>query len=248
MRKQWGGVAATAVAATVVVSGQGAFAARAAASTNALAFVSAGQVAVLEGGALTTAGVGQSPLWSPDGSNLLFSTFDYIGNSESIFLANTHGANAKILVPNAYPWVNAAWSRDGKYVLYTVPTTKLPIASPDAPVKPTPLTLKVEALKIGAKSPTTLGTVSFTGGCSSRITALGNAFGMAAGSYLGIPSTLIWAQPNLVVVQSTCGGQGLTLLHLHGGRNVSLPSWTGGVLSPDGSTIAATVASGKAGG
>ncbi|MGH2410573.1 MAG: TolB family protein, partial [Chloroflexota bacterium] len=124
MRKQWRGIAAMAVAAGLVAGNQGSFTARAAASTNALAFASAGQVAVLEGGALTTAGVGQSPLWSPDGSGLLFSTLDYIGNTESIFLADTHGANAKLLVSNAYPWINAAWSRDGKYVLYTVPTTK----------------------------------------------------------------------------------------------------------------------------
>ncbi|HXT35525.1 MAG TPA: hypothetical protein VN837_08110 [Chloroflexota bacterium] len=256
MRKQWRGVAATAVAAGLLAGYQGSFTARAAVithskraavSTNALAFASAGQVAVLEGGALTTAGVGQSPLWSPDGSQLLFSTMDYIGNAESIFLADTHGANAKLLMSNAYPWINAAWSRDGKYVLYTVPTTKLAIAAPNAPVKATQITLKVEALKVGSKSATTLGTFSFTAGCSSKVTALQNAFALAEGSYIGTPSTLIWAQPNLVAVQSTCGGQGITLVHLHGGKNVTLPTWAGGVLSPDGSTIAATVAGSKPG-
>ncbi len=247
MRKQWRGAAAMAVAAGLVAGGQGSFTARAAVSTNALAFASNGQVAVLEGGALTTAGVGQSPLWSPDGSGLLFTTMDYIGNAESIFLADTHGANAKLLVSNAYPWVNAAWSRDGKYVLYTVPTGKLAIAAPNAPAKATQITLKVEALKLGSKNPTILGTFSFTAGCSSKVTALQNAFALAEGTYNGAPSTLIWAQPSLVAVQSTCGAQGLTILHIHGGKNATLPTWSGGVLSPDGSTIAATVAGSKPG-
>jgi dipeptidyl aminopeptidase/acylaminoacyl peptidase len=132
-------------------------------------------------------------------------------------------------------------------VLYTVPTGKLAIAAPNAPAKATQITLKVEALKLGSKSPTTLGTFSFTAGCSSKVTALQNAFALAEGTYNGAPSTLIWAQPSLVAVQSTCGAQGLTILHIHGGKNATLPTWSGGVLSPDGSTIAATVAGSKPG-
>jgi dipeptidyl aminopeptidase/acylaminoacyl peptidase len=246
MRKLWRGVAAAAIVAIVPATSVGPSAARAAAaSTNALAFVTAGQVSVIEASNLTTAGVGQTPLWSPDGSGLVFVLDDYVANSATIYLANSHGADAKVLTAHAYPWVNPGWSRDGKYVLYTVPATKLAQVLPNASASPHPIKLKVVAMKVSNKSTTNLGTVTFTAGCSSKVTALANAFAVAEGAYLGTPNTLIWAQPNLVAIQSSCTGQGLTVLNAKTHKTTSLPTWFGGVLSPDGSTIAASVTGAK---
>ncbi|MGH2386670.1 MAG: hypothetical protein ACRDIE_00590 [Chloroflexota bacterium] len=246
MRNLWRGIAAATLAAIVPATSVGPIAARAAtASTNALAFVTAGQVSVIEASNITTAGVGQTPLWAPDGSGLLFVLDDYVANSATVYLANSHGADAKVLTAHAYPWVNPGWSRDGKYVLYTVPATKLAQVLPNAAATSHPIKLKVMAMKVANKSTTTLGTVTFTAGCSAKVTALANAFAVAEGAYLGTPNTLIWAQPNLVVMQSSCTGQGLTVLNVKTHKTSTLPTWFGGVLSPDGSTIAASVAGAK---
>jgi hypothetical protein len=80
-----------------------------------------------------------------------------------------------------------------------------------------------------------------TAGCSTKVTALQDAFDKAEGSYWGTPSTLIWAQPNVLAIQSTCTGQGLSVFKPAGGKPTSLSGWSGGVLSPDGKTIAAVV-------
>ncbi len=242
MRNLWRGIALTAIAAILPATSMGPEGARAAASTNALTFVSAGSVYVLESGKLTTVGVGQTPQWAPNGSSLLFDLNDYVGNTSTIYLANTHGAAAKVLVQHTYPWVNPGWSKDGKYVLYTVPVTKLPATLPNAAPVLKPIQLKVMAVKVADNSTSTLGTFTFTGGCSAKITALANGLGLAEGAYQGTPNTLIWAQPNLVAVQSSCTGVGLTLLQTKTKKVTTLPTWFGGALSADGSTIAASVA------
>jgi len=243
MRNLWRGIALTAIAAILPATSMGPAGARAAAaSTNALTFVTSGSVYVLEAGKLTTVGVGQTPEWSPDGSSLLYELNDYVGNTATIYLANTHGSGSKVLVQHTYPWVNPGWSKDGKYVVYTVPTTTVPATLPNAAPVLHPIPLKLMAIKIADHSTTTLGTITFTAGCSTKISALANGLGLAEGTYQGTPSTLIWAQPNLVAVQSSCSGVGLTLLQLKTKKVTTLPTWFGGVLSSDGSTIAASVA------
>src|SRR6185312_12276472 len=136
MRNLWRGIALTAIAAILPATSMGPAGARAAAaSTNALTFVTSGSVYVLEAGKLTTVGVGQTPEWSPDGSSLLYELNDYVGNTATIYLANTHGSGSKVLVQHTYPWVNPGWSKDGKYVVYAIPTTKVPATLPNtAPV------------------------------------------------------------------------------------------------------------------
>ena len=241
MRKHWRGLVATALATSCVLYGNSARLTQAAGAPGALVFVAAGQVAVLEAGNLTTVGPGQSPVWSPDGTGLLYITTDFIGNSADIYLANTHGVNGHKVVSHAYPWINPSWSPDSKYIVYTAPTTTLPPALPNAPTKPHTIQLEVRALNVASNKVRVLGRISFTAGCSTKVTALQDAFAKAEGSYWGTPSTLIWAQPNVLAVQSTCTGQGLSVFKLAGGKPTSLSGWSGGVLSPDGKTIAAVV-------
>ena len=242
MRNLWRGIALTAIASfsardkhgTGTRMGGGGI-------TNALTFVTAGSVYVLEAGKLTTVGVGQTPQWSPDGSASDLSIM-ILGNTSTIYLANTHGTGSKVLAQHTYPWVNPGWSKDGKYVLYTVSVTKPPVTLPNAAPVEHPIQLKVMAVKVADKSTSTLGTFTFTAGCSPKITALANGLGLAEGTYDGTPNTLLWAQPNLVAVQSSCTGIGLTVMQLKTKKTTTLPTWFGGVLSSDGSTIAASVA------
>lgn len=235
------GIAALSLAALVVAGTLQAPGTRAATVVNkpALAYVANGQVAVIEAGTLTVAGTGQNPVWAPNASALLFDNPDPISGNAVIYLADQHGANAKVLVKSAYALVNPTWSPDSNYVLYTsiAPNTK-----PAGQV----IQLQVQAVRVSTGAVKLLGTFSFTGGCSVKTTALQDTFAQAQGSYRGVPSTLIWAQPNLVVVQSSCTGQGLTLFDV-GGKNVqTLSTWSGAALSPDGKLIAAN-ANGKPG-
>jgi dipeptidyl aminopeptidase/acylaminoacyl peptidase len=205
----------------------------------ALAYVANGQVAVIEAGNLTVAGTGQNPLWAPNASSLLFDAPDMMAGNMIISVADQHGANAHVIVSRANPAVNPSWSPDSQYVLYT-------IAAPGAKAKGPMVTLQVRAMRLATGATKTLGTFTFAGGCSLASSALQAAFAQAQGSYLGAPSTLIWAQPATVVVQSSCTGQGLTLLKV-GGAVQTLKGWSGGVLSPDGKSVVAAAGGGKVG-
>ncbi|HWE64298.1 MAG TPA: hypothetical protein VHB98_21510, partial [Chloroflexota bacterium] len=98
----------------------------------------------------------------------------------------------------------------------------------------------VNAYNLATRQVRVLGQFSLAGGCSPNGSALQTTMTTAQGAYHGTPSTLIWAQPNLIVVQSSCTGQGLTMFKV-GGKPTSLKGWSAGVLSPDGKTIAAAV-------
>jgi len=205
--------------------------------TQALAYLTNGQVTVFEtqspSSTITTVGPGQSPAWAPNGSRLLFMNADTLNSVATISIADAHGANPHQVARGAYLYISAAWSPDSKYVLYTT------LAGGSKATDPK-LSLNVEALNPDSKQTRTLGTVSVAGGCVPTATAQQSAIARAQGAYRGTPSTLIWAQPSLVVVQSSCSGAGLTLLKL-GSKPSTLPSWSAGVLSPDGKTIAAAL-------
>lgn len=205
--------------------------------TQALAYLTNGQVTVFEtqspSSTITTVGPGQSPAWAPNGSRLLFMGADTLNSVATISIADSHGANSHQVARGAYLYVNATWSPDSKYVLYTT-------LAPGSKVTDPLLSLNVEALNPDSKQARSLGTVSVTGGCVPTATAQQSAIARAQGAYRGIPSTLIWAQPSLVVVQSSCTGAGLTLLKI-GSKPSTLPNWSAGVLAPDRKTVAAAV-------
>lgn len=84
------------------------------------------------GGAVTslTSGIKQyvTPRWSPDGSQLAFTRFDYTGQSckgcpGSIWIANADGSNARLLVSgdeaNGESALGPSWSPDRATVLFT---------------------------------------------------------------------------------------------------------------------------------
>ncbi|MDB5075978.1 MAG: hypothetical protein JWO42_2157 [Chloroflexi bacterium] len=237
MQRHWSGIAALSLTAAAVTSGLHANRINAATvkPVPALAYVADGQVAVIESGNLTVAGPGQNPMWSPNGASLLFDTPDLLANSASVYLADTHGANTRALLTHVYPAINPSWSLDSKYVVYTV-------VAPGTSATGKTVQLLVKATPVAGGAARTLGRFSFGAGCSMKSTALQESFTKAQGGYHGTPSTLIWAQPNVVVVQSSCTGQGLTEFKVSGGGVTSLAGWSGGVLSPDGKTIAAAVA------
>lgn len=205
----------------------------------ALAYVTNGEVAVIEAGNLTVAGTGQDPLWAPNASGLLFDTPDPRSGNEIIYLADQHGANTRVLVKHASSFVNPAWSPDSGYVVYTT-------IAPNAKPKGQTIQLQVQAVRVSTGAVKSLGTFPFVGGCAVTASALMDTFAHAQGSYHGVPSTLIWAQPNLVVVQSSCTGQGLTLFDVGGAHVQTLRNWSGAVLSPDGKMLVAN-ANGKPG-
>ena len=236
------GIAALSLAALVVagtLQTSVASAATVTAAAPALAYVANNQVAVIEAGNLTVAGTGQSPVWAPNASSLMFDDPDLMSGTAAIFVADQHGANTKVLVKSAYAFVNPTWSPDSNYVLYTeiAPKTK-----PKGQV----IQLQVQAIKVSSGAVKQLGTFSFTAGCALTSSALQDTFMHAQGSYHGVPSTLIWAEPNLVVVQSSCTGLGLTLFGVGGKQVQTLSTWSGAVLSPNGKLIAAN-ANGKVG-
>jgi WD40-like Beta Propeller Repeat len=146
------------------------------------------------------------------------------------------------LITKAFPYIDPSWSPDSKYVVFTTP-------APGASLTSRSIQLVVKAARIADGAVRSLGQFNFTTGCSPLTSALQDAFTKAQGGYHGTPSTLIWAQPNRVAVQSSCTGQGIVLFNVGGGGTKSLSAWSGGVLSPDGKTIVAAVAgSGKAAG
>jgi Tol biopolymer transport system component len=237
MRRHLSGIAALSITAFAVTTGAHANRTNAAPTTPgpALAYVTAGQVAVIEGGNLTVAGPGENPSWSPNGANLLFDTPDLLANVATVYISDTHGANTRALLTHVYPAINPSWSPDSKYVVYTV-------VAPGKSATGRTVQLLVKAIPAAGGGSRTLGHFTFGAGCSIKSTALQATFTKAQGGYHGTPSTLIWAQPNLVVVQSSCTGQGLTELKVSGGSTHTLAGWSGGVLSPDRKTVAAAVA------
>jgi dipeptidyl aminopeptidase/acylaminoacyl peptidase len=248
MRKTLCGMAALATVASLMIGGLRAQETHAASPrptptppSPALAYVSNGQVAVIEAGNLTVAGPGQNPSWSPNGANLMFDVPDLLSNTATIYLADKHGANTKALVGKAYPYINPSWSPDSKYVVFTAPATGTSLTGRT-------IQLVVRAARIADGATRTLGQFNFTAGCSPLTSALQDAFTKAQGGYHGTPNTLIWSQQaNKVVVQSSCTGQGLLSFNVGGGGTKSLTAWSGGVLSPDGKTVVAAVAgAGKA--
>jgi Tol biopolymer transport system component len=202
----------------------------------ALAYVSSGQVKVFEAGQVTTAGSGQSPVWSPNGANLLFVHPDFVAGVAGVFVTDTHGNNAHAVISGAYPYITPSWSGDSKFIVYA--TVR---AGAGATGKTVPL--EIRAFNPSTKQARVLANVTIAGGCSQAGTALQVAAATAQGTYRGTPSTVIWAQPNLVAVQSSCTGSGLTIVPL-GGKPFTLADWSGGVLSPDGKMIAAAVGNG----
>lgn len=235
MRSHWRGATGAALIASCVLGGALAGIAPAAAATSspaqALAYVSGGQVTVFEAGTLTTVGPGQDPVWSPKGDSLLYIRPDFIGNLADVYVADRHGANARRIFSGAYPYVVPSWSPDGKYVVYAATT-----ASRTATTVP----LQVRAYNVASKQTRVLGSYTLHGGCSPNGTALQTTMAAAQGSYQGTPSTVIWAQPNLVVAQGSCTGSGLVLFKV-GGKPSTLSGWSGAVLAPNGKTIAASV-------
>src|SRR5258708_10202090 len=121
MRKSLCGMAALATVVTLMIGGRRIQDTHAASPTPtpppspALAYVSSGQIAVIEAGNLTVAGPGQDPLWSPSGANLLFDVPDLLANTATIYLADKHGANTRVLITKAYPFIDPSWSPDSKY-------------------------------------------------------------------------------------------------------------------------------------
>jgi dipeptidyl aminopeptidase/acylaminoacyl peptidase len=249
MRKPMCGIAALVTVTALTIGGLRAQDTRAAGPTPtptppspALAYVSNGQVAVIEAGSLTVAGPGQHPAWSPSGANLLFNVPDLLANTATLYLADKHGANTHALITKVYPFIDPTWSPDSKYVVFTTP-------APGASLTSRSIQLVVKAARIADGAVRSLGQFSFKTGCSPLTSALQDAFSKAQGGYHGTPNTLIWAQPGRVAVQSSCTGQGIALFNVGGGGTKSLSAWSGGVLSPDGKTIVAAVAgSGKAAG
>jgi Tol biopolymer transport system component len=158
-----------------------------------------------------------------------------LGNNATLYISDTHGANTRTLVTHAYPALNPSWSPDSKYVVYTV-------VAPGTSATRRTVQLQVKATRVADGSSRILGKFSFAAGCSVNATALQIAFAKAQGSYRGTPSTLIWAQPNTVVAQSSCTGQGLTVFRVGQGGTQTLAGWSGGSLSPDGKTVVADVA------
>jgi dipeptidyl aminopeptidase/acylaminoacyl peptidase len=236
MRTSWRGVAALALAVACIASAHPAAMSRAAApATPALAYVSPnGQVVVQENGTLTQVGPGQDPVWSPNGANLLYQVANFAGNTADLYVADTHGANSRRVITNAYPFVSPSWSPDSQYVVYTAPAAG---ANPGA----SSFSLEVRALRLANGKVQVLGHIPCAGGCSLKVTALQDAQARAQGSYHGVPSTLIWAQGGLVAVQRSCTGLGLTVFTAGKARLTQLPTWSAGVLAPDGKTVAAVV-------
>lgn len=223
---------ASCVIGSVAASGQPAGAAKAPAP-QALAYVANGQVTVFEAGTLTTVGPGQSPAWSPNGANVLFMRADFVANLANVFVADTHGANARSVLTNVYPYIAPAWSPDSKYILYTAAAKGSSTTSPT-------VTLEARAYNVASRQVRVLGRFSLSGGCSPNGTALRTTMTAAQGTYQGTPSTLIWAQPSLIVVQGSCTGSGLLMFKV-GGKPTVLSGWSSAVLSPNGKTIAAAV-------
>jgi hypothetical protein len=205
-------------------------------ATQALAYVSNGQVLVYEAGQLTTAGPGQDPVWSPNGANLLFVHPDFVAEAAGVFVTDKHGNNAHPVISGAYPYIVPSWSRDSKFIVYAALH-----AGASATTKSVPLDIR--AFNVSTKQVRVLAHVTITAGCSQAGTALQVAAAAAQGAYRGTPSTIIWAQPNLVVVQSSCTGTGLTVIPL-GGKPFTLATWSAAVLSPDGKSIAGAVSNG----
>ena len=235
------GIATLSIAALVVAGTMQTSRAWAATATNtaALAYVTNGQVAVIEGGSLTVAGTGQNPVWAPNGSALIFNTPDPRSGTAAIYISDQHGANSKVLVKSSYSYINPSWSPDSAYVLYT-------IIAPKTKPKGQTIQLQVEAVKVSTGAVKSLGAYTFTTGCAVTATALLDTFAHAQGSYHGVPTTLIWAQPNVVVAQSSCSGLGLTLFNVGGKSPKTLSNWSAAVLSPNRKLIAAD-ANGKPG-
>lgn len=236
MRSTWRAVAVAALTAACIGAGYPAGRARAAtAPTPALTYVSPnGQVVVQESGTLTQAGPGQDPVWSPNGANLLYMVANAAGNTGDLYVADTHGANGRRVLSRVYPGVNPSWSFDSHYVVYTAPAA-------GANAGAAGFSLEVRAMRLTTGAVRVLGTIPFAGGCGLKVTALQDALTRAQGSYHGIPGTLIWAQGGMVVVQSGCTGQGLTVFAAGQRKLTHLPTWSSGVLSPDGKTVAAVV-------
>jgi dipeptidyl aminopeptidase/acylaminoacyl peptidase len=238
MRTSWRGIAVLALVATCAAAGRPADVSRAATTAApALAYVSPnGQVVVQENGTLTQVGPGQNPVWSPSGANLLYQVANFPGNTADLYVADTHGANSRRVITHAYPFIGPSWSQDGQYVVYTTPATGADLTAAS-------FGLEVRALRLATGKVQVLGRIPFSGGCSLKVTALQDAQGRAQGSYHGVPSTLIWAQGGLVVVQRSCTGLGLTAFGAGKTKLTQLPTWSAGVLAPDGKTIAAVVTS-----
>ena len=169
----------------------------------------------------------------------MFDTPDPRSGNASIYLADQHGANAKVLVKSAYAFVNPAWSPDSNYVLYTT-------IAPKTKANGQVIQLQVQAVKVSSGAVKLLGTFPYTAGCAVTASALQDTFAHAQGSYHGVPSTLIWAQPNLVMVQSSCTGLGLTSFAVGGTQVQTQANWSAAVLSPNGKLIVAN-ANGKPG-
>jgi hypothetical protein len=206
----------------------------------ALAYVANGQVIVFEGGTLTTVGVGQSPFWSPNGAELAYSVDDFRGNTADVYVADTHGANAKHVVAKVYPYINPSWTADSKYIVYTTPVSGQKATAPT-------LRLQVRAIRPDGTGSLVLGQVTVDNRCATTGTALQIAGTNAQGSYRGYAGTLVWGQPSLIVVQSSCTGQGLMMFKI-GKKPTTLATWSAGALSPDGKTVAASVAPAGKGG
>lgn len=206
----------------------------------ALAYVANGQVIVFEAGTLTTVGLGQSPTWSPNGAYLAYAVDDFANKTADIYVADTHGANVKHVIGHVYPYINPTWSADSKYIVYTTPSAGQKVSALS-------LRLDVRAIQPGSTASRLLGFITVANRCVSTSTALQAAGAQAQGAYLGLPSTLAWGQSSLVVAQSSCTGQGLTVLRARS-KPLTLPTWSAGVLSPDGKTVAASVAPAGKGG
>jgi Tol biopolymer transport system component len=197
--------------------------------------MASGHVQVIEAGSLTAVGTGQSPLWAPNGHSLLYSALDFIGLTADFYLADTHGAHSHHLIGKAYPYVNPSWTSDSGRVVYTS-------VAPGSKATASLIKLNINTYTVASGKTQTVAQTSLGGGCSQAFTALQSAMTLAEGAYRGVPSTLILAPNNTVVVQSSCTGVGLTVLR-PGASPLQLPTWEGGVLSPDGKTVAAVISS-----
>jgi len=209
-------------------------------NTAALAYVTNGQVVVIEAGSLTVAGTGQNPVWAPNGSALIFNTPDPRSGTAAVYIADQHGANSKVLVKSSYSYINPSWSPDSAYVLYT-------IIAPNTKPKGQTIQLQVEAVKVSTGAVKFLGAYTFTTGWrgdGNRACWIRSRTPREATT--AYRATLIWAQPNVVVAQSSCSGLGLALFNVGGTSPKVLSNWSAAALSPNGKLIAAN-ANGKPG-
>jgi Tol biopolymer transport system component len=78
--------------------------------------LASGQVVALSS---TAAGYSERPRWSPDGQQIVFSSFDKFGNGSAVFVVDADGQNLRQLSTATLPARLPDWSPDGSRILFT---------------------------------------------------------------------------------------------------------------------------------